>query len=65
MLPLPKPEMNVKVRRSIAVDSSSIKCFSETPRKTGLEKPLSRIGAFDLFTLFTADIIRQNVVFTR
>jgi len=47
------------------VDSSKIKCFTETPWKTGLEKPLKRIGAFDLFNLFTADIIRSNKVFIR
>jgi hypothetical protein len=47
------------------VDSSKIKCFAETPWKTGVQKPLKRIGAFDLFNLFTADIIRSKKVFTR
>jgi hypothetical protein len=47
------------------VDSSKIKCFTETPRKTGQDKPMKRIGAFDLFNLFTADIIRSKKVFTR
>jgi hypothetical protein len=47
------------------VDSSKIKCFAETPWKTGQDKPLKRIGAFDLFNLFTADIIRSKKVFTR
>ena len=47
------------------VASYSIQCFQESPRKTGEEKPLARIGAFDLFNLFTADIIRSKEVFTR
>jgi hypothetical protein len=47
------------------VDSSKIKCFAEAPWKTGQDKPLKRIGAFDLFNLFTADIIRSKKVFTR
>lgn len=47
------------------VDSSKMKCFAETPWKTGQDKPLKRIGAFDLFNLFTADIIRSKKVFTR
>ena len=60
---LPKSELEVnKINK---VDSSDIKCFKETPRKTGQDKPLIRIGAFDLFNLFTADIIRSNKVFTR
>jgi hypothetical protein len=61
----PEPEINIELRQSIAVDSSRIECFTETPRKTGEDKPLSRIGAFDLFNLFTADIIRSKKVFTR
>jgi|GEM_PF-677903 hypothetical protein len=47
------------------VDSSRITAFKETPRKRGKEKPVSRIGAFSLFQLFTADIIRSKKVFTR
>jgi hypothetical protein len=47
------------------VDSYDVKCFMEAPRKTGEEKPLSRIGAFELFTLFTADIIRGKQIFVR
>ena len=58
-----KPE--VEVSKIKMVDSSQIKCFAETPWKTGHEKPLKRIGAFDLFNLFTADIIRRNEVFIR
>ena len=55
----------VEVSKINSVDSSKIKCFAETPWKTGHEKPLKRIGAFDLFNLFTADIIRSKKVFTR
>jgi hypothetical protein len=46
-------------------NSYSMKCFKESPRKTGKERPLERIDAFDLFTLFTADIMRKRVTFTR
>jgi len=55
----------VEVSKINTVDSSIVKCFAETPWKTGQEKPLKRIGAFDLFNLFTADIIRSKKVFTR
>jgi len=54
-----------EVIKIIEVDSSKIKCFAETPWKTGQDKPLKRIGAFDLFNLFTAEIIRSKKVFTR
>ena len=47
------------------VDAYSIKTFQERPWKMGKEKPVSRIGAFELFNLFTADIIRSKKVFTR
>jgi len=60
---IPKPE--VQVSKINKVDSSKIKCFAETPWKTGQDKPLKRIGAFDLFNLFTADIIRSKKIFTR
>jgi hypothetical protein len=65
MQQLPEPEMTIELRQSIAADSSSMNCFSETPGKTGGDETLPRIDAFDLFTLFTADIIRKNEVFTR
>ena len=45
--------------------SSDVQCFTETPEKTGQDKQLERIDAFDLFTLFTAEIIRSRKVFTR
>ncbi|HEY2348255.1 MAG TPA: hypothetical protein VGH64_04525 [Puia sp.] len=45
--------------------SYNMTSFKESPRKRGKEKPLPRLGAFDLFTLFTADIIREKVIFTR
>ena len=54
-----------ETERQIQLISYSIKCFAETPRKTGDDKPLKRIGAFDLFNLFKADIIRSKKVFTR
>ena len=47
------------------VSSYNMKCFIEVPWKTGPEKPLPRIGAFELFNLFTANIIREKSVFTR
>jgi hypothetical protein len=55
----------VEVSKINSVDSYKIKCFAETPWKTGQQKPLKRIGAFDLFNLFTADIIRSKKIFTR
>ena len=54
-----------KVKITTVADSYSLTCFQETPSKTGDEKPLARIGAFDLFNLFTANIIRSNEIFTR
>ncbi len=56
---------NFRVEQAHLVSSTAITCFQETPRKTGDEKPVSRIGAFDLFNLFTANIIREKEVFTR
>ena len=47
------------------VDSSKIRCFMEKPRKTGKDKPVPRLGAYDLFNFFTAEIIRSKKVFTR
>ncbi len=63
MITHPKPEF--EIAKIIKVDSTTVQCFTETPWKTGPDKPLARIGAFDLFTLFTADIIRSKEVFTR
>jgi hypothetical protein len=54
-----------KISKLSNIGSQEIRCFVETPWKTGQEKPLKRIGAFDLFNLFTADIIRSKKVFTR
>ena len=54
-----------KISKLTNIGSQEIRCFAETPWKTGQEKPLKRIGAFDLFNLFTADIIRSKKVFTR
>jgi hypothetical protein len=54
-----------KISKLTNIGSQGIRCFAETPWKTGQEKPLKRIGAFDLFNLFTADIIRSKKVFTR
>jgi hypothetical protein len=47
------------------VGSEGIRFFTETPWKTGKDKPLPRINAFELFDLFTAQIIRSKKVFTR
>ena len=47
------------------MDIHSITCFQEMPRKTGEDKPTMTMEPFDLFTLFTADIIRSKEVFTR
>ena len=54
-----------KISDLTIIGSQEIRCFTETPRKTGEEKPVPRIGAFDLFNLFTAEIIRKKEVFTR
>jgi hypothetical protein len=45
--------------------SYSVMSFKESPRKTGKDKPLPQLSAFDLFSLFTADIMREKVIFTR
>lgn len=58
-------QTQIEARKINQVDSSTVQCFTETPWKTGQEKPMKRIGAFDLFNLFTADIIRSKKVFTR
>jgi len=47
------------------VTSYNMQSFVEVPWKTGPDKPLARIGPFELFNLFTANIIREKVVFTR
>jgi hypothetical protein len=54
-----------KIRITLHEPSNKIVSFKESPRKTGKDKPLPRLGAFDLFTLFTADIMREKVIFTR
>ena len=59
------PQTKMEVSKAYTVVSSDIRCFTETPRKTGQEKTIARIGAFDLFNLFTADIIRSKEVFVR
>jgi len=59
------PTAKLKITPSVKADSYRIQCFTETPGKTGDHKPMARLGAFDLFTLFTADIIRSKEIFTR
>jgi len=59
------PKSEVELDKINKVDSSKIKCFAEAPRKTGPDKPMKRISAFDLFNIFTAEIIRSKKVFTR
>ena len=54
-----------KISKLTIIGSQEIRCFTETPRKTGADQPVPRIDAFDLFNLFTADIIRSKEVFTR
>jgi hypothetical protein len=54
-----------KISDLTIVGSQEVRCFTETPRKTGEEKPVPRMNAFDLFSLFTAEIIRRKEVFTR
>jgi hypothetical protein len=45
---------------------AGMKPFTERPAEDRIEaKRDNRIGAADLFSLFTADIIREEVVFTR
>ena len=62
---IPKSGLQDETSKVARVVSPSIKCFVETPSKTGKDILLNRICAFDLFNLFTVDIIRSKVVFTR
>ncbi len=54
-----------KITKLTDIGSQEIRCFTEMPRKTGKEKPVPRKSAFELFNLFTAEIIRRKEVFTR
>ena len=51
--------------KTFKVDGYALKCYTETPGKTEKELPAKKLGAFDLFNLFTADIIRSKKEFTR
>jgi hypothetical protein len=44
---------------------AGIKPFTEKPATDKLGTKKGKIGAADLFSLFTADIIKEDVVFTR
>jgi len=55
----------ITITKLTDIGSQGIRYFTETPRKRGKEKPLPRKSAFELFNLFTAEIIRSNEVFTR
>jgi hypothetical protein len=44
---------------------AGMKPFTERPSEDRNESKKERLGAADLFSLFTADIIREEVVFTR
>ncbi len=57
--------IEMETSKSATLASSAMQCFTETPGKTGDDQTLTRMGAFDLFTFFTADIIRSKEVFTR
>ncbi len=57
--------LNDEIAKISRTNTTSIQCFVEKPSKTENDKTISRIGAFDLFNLFTADIIRSKTVFTR
>jgi hypothetical protein len=54
------PEKKRKV-----ITSDETWAFTEQPKTEMTEKDKSRICAHDLFNMFTADIIRENVIFTR
>lgn len=58
-------DASLKITGKKTVEPYTIKAFPEKPWKTGKEKPMARIGAYELFNLFTADIIRSKKVFTR
>ena len=55
----------ITITKLTDIGSQGMRYFTETPRKRGKEKPLARKSAFELFNLFTAEIIRRNEVFTR
>lgn len=54
-----------KITKLTKIGSEGIRYFTETPWKMGKEKPLPRFNAYELFDLFTAEIIRRNQVFMR
>jgi hypothetical protein len=61
MKSLTKPE----AKKPIRVNTDAIQCFTEAPHKTEKELPVGKLGAFDLFNIFTADVIRSKKKFTR
>jgi hypothetical protein len=46
-------------------NNDGIEPFSERPKVEQINGQRSRVGAHDLFSLFTADIIREKTLFTR
>jgi hypothetical protein len=49
----------------LRLQETFIQPFQQTPSDNNTPLTGSRIGTHELFSLFTADIIRQRVVFTR
>ena len=47
------------------VGISEVLPFFELPSEEKKEKEGEKLQAFDLFSLFTADIIKEDVIFTR
>ena len=64
----PQPATTVRVSRFLKqLKTNGILPYKERPavQSTDKEKTGEKLGASDLFSIFTADIIKEDVVFTR
>ena len=64
----PQPATTVRVSRFLKqLKTNGILPYKERPAVQNNEKDKTsdKLGATDLFSLFTADIIKEDVVFTR
>ena len=65
------PGLKMKVTRTATVRRDGILPFCEKPSPNTMQKkeepadPAGEINASDLFSLFTANIIKEKIIFTR